>query len=78
MFSLAKILMIGGALLLLAGALLWLGARIFPGGVPGDLTLRRGQTSIYLPIVSSIVLSILATIGLNLVARWFYAGEPRA
>ena len=72
MFSLAKILMIGGALLLLAGVLFWIGARLFPGGVPGDLTFRRGNTSIYLPIVSSIVLSIVATIVLNVVIRLFF------
>jgi len=72
MLSLAKFLMIGGVMLLLAGALLWLGARFFPGGVPGDLTFRRGHTSIYIPIVTSIVLSIVATIVLNIVARLFF------
>ena len=72
MFSLAKILMIGGAMLLLAGVVVWLGARFFPGGVPGDLTFRRGNTSIYLPIVSSVILSIVATIVLNIVVRLFF------
>lgn len=72
MLSLAKFLMLGGILLLLAGGLLWLGARFFPGGVPGDLTFRRGQTSIYIPIVTSIVLSVIATIVLNIVARLFF------
>lgn len=72
MFSLAKFLMLGGVMLLLVGALLWLGARFFPGGVPGDLTFRRGNTSIYVPIVTSIVLSIVATIVLNIVARLFF------
>ena len=72
MLSLAKFLMIGGVLLLFAGGLLWLGARFFPGGVPGDLTFRRGNTSIYLPIVTSIVLSVVATFVLNVVARLFF------
>ncbi len=72
MFSLAKFLMLGGVMLLIAGVLLWLGARFFPGGVPGDLTFRRGNTSIYVPIVTSIVLSVVATIVLNLVARIFF------
>ncbi len=72
MFSLAKFLMLGGLILLVAGGLLWLGARFFPGGVPGDLAFRRGNTSIYLPIVTSIVLSVVATIVLNIVARLFF------
>lgn len=72
MFSLAKFLMLGGVMLLVAGGLLWLGARFFPGGVPGEFTFRRGNASIYVPIVTSIVLSIFATIILNIVARLFF------
>jgi len=72
MLSLAKLLMVGGAMLLIVGAVLWMGARWFPGGVPGDLVFRRGHTSVYFPIVTSIVLSIVATIVLNLVARLFF------
>lgn len=70
MQSLAKFLMLGGFALLCFGGLLWLGARFFPGGVPGDLAFRRGNTSIYVPIVSSLVLSIVATVVLNVIARF--------
>jgi hypothetical protein len=50
MQSLAKFLMVGGAVMLLCGALFYLGARMFPGGVPGDVAFRRGNTSFYFPL----------------------------
>ena len=61
--------MISGAVLLLSGALFYVGARIFPGGVPGDISVQRGNTSFHFPIVSSIILSIVGTIVLNIVLR---------
>lgn len=69
--SLAKLLIFGGAALLLAGLIFLFASRIFPAGVPGDIAYRRGNVSIYLPIVSSIVLSIVATVVLNIVLRFF-------
>jgi hypothetical protein len=69
--TLAKVLLLGGALMLICGAILLIASRFFPGGLPGDISFRRGNTSIYIPIVSSIVLSIVATIVLNLIARFF-------
>ena len=69
--SLAKFLIFGGAALLLAGLFFWLVSRFFPAGVPGDLSYKRGNTAIYFPIVSSILLSIIATVVLNIVLRFF-------
>ena len=37
--------------------------------LPGDFTLRAGGTTIYIPVATSIVLSIVATVVLNLVFR---------
>jgi hypothetical protein len=37
--------------------------------LPGDLTFRSGNTTVYIPVATSVVLSILATIVLNLVFR---------
>ena len=67
--SLGKGLMVLGVVLLAAGALLWLAGRAGLGSLPGDIAFRRGNTSVYIPIVSSIVLSILLTVVLNLIAR---------
>ncbi|RYG64177.1 DUF2905 domain-containing protein [bacterium] len=69
--SLAKLLIFGGVALLLAGVAFLIIGRFFPSGLPGDIAYKRGNTSIYFPIVSSIVLSILGTIVLNLILRFF-------
>lgn len=66
----AKILIASGLLLVVAGLVFSVGARLFPGGVPGDITFKRGNTSVYFPVVSSILLSIIATIVLNVVLRF--------
>ena len=69
--SLAKFLLLGGAALLFAGLVFLLISRFFPSGVPGDIAFKRGNTAIYFPIVSSILLSIVATVVLNIVLRFF-------
>jgi hypothetical protein len=68
--DLARLLIIFGLILLGLGALLILGPRIpFIGHLPGDLLLRHGGTTIYVPLATSIILSIILTILLNLFLR---------
>lgn len=69
--SIGKILMAAGALLFVMGLLFTLGARLGLGNMPGDIATRRGNTSFYFPIVTSIVLSVVLTIVLNLVLRFW-------
>ncbi|BCM91393.1 hypothetical protein IAD21_03265 [Abditibacteriota bacterium] len=66
----AKILIGSGLLLVVAGLVFTVGARLFAGGVPGDIAFKRGNTSVYFPIVSSLLLSIVATVVLNIVLRF--------
>ena len=37
--------------------------------LPGDFTLRTGSVTIFIPIATSIILSILLTVALNLFFR---------
>jgi len=37
--------------------------------LPGDLAFRSGNTTVYIPLATSVILSIVATIVLNLVFR---------
>jgi hypothetical protein len=39
------------------------------GHLPGDILWRRGSTTIFVPIVTSLLLSVLLTIALNLIFR---------
>jgi len=59
-----------GVLILAFGLLLMLIERLVPRGglLPGDIYIRRGGWTIYFPIVTSIVLSVLLTVVLWAVA----------
>ncbi len=68
--SLGKILMLIGGLLFAFGAVAYFGAKILPfGQLPGDFQWQRGNFQIYVPLASSILLSIVLTIILNIVFR---------
>jgi len=68
-----RFLLVAGLVLAGVGALLILAPRI-PGldrlgRLPGDFVVERGPVTVFVPIVSSIVISVLLTIVLNLILR---------
>jgi TM2 domain-containing membrane protein YozV len=55
----AKAVILAGTLLVVLG-LIWLGAgRIGLGHLPGDIVIERGNFRFYLPLGTSIVISLL-------------------
>jgi Protein of unknown function (DUF2905) len=63
-------LLIGGAIVLLAlGGLFLLLGRFGLDRLPGDLVFKRGHVTVYCPIGLMILVSIVATILLNLFFR---------
>jgi hypothetical protein len=63
-------LLIGGAIvLLIIGGLFLLLGRIGLDRLPGDLVFKRGNVTVYFPIGLMILISIVATIVLNLFFR---------
>ncbi len=63
-------LLIGGAVVLLVlGGLFLLLSRFGLDRLPGDLVFRRGNLTVYFPIGLMILLSIVATVVLNLIFR---------
>jgi hypothetical protein len=58
----ARLLIIGGVVLILAGlAWPWLG-RLGLGRLPGDILIQRGQTSFYFPVVTCIIVSVVLSV----------------
>jgi len=72
MDTLGRWLMLLGGLLFLTGGLLVLLARwgLPLGRLPGDFVYRHGNFTCVFPLATSIVLSVLFTVLLNLLARW--------
>lgn len=65
-----KLVAVAGVVLLVSGLLIMLAGRLpFLGNLPGDVAFRRGNTTVYFPIVTMILLSIILTIVLNLLLR---------
>ena len=62
--ELGKTLILAGVVLLLAGLALTFLPSLRLGRLPGDLVIRRGNWTFYLPIVTSILLSVLLSLGL--------------
>ncbi len=73
MENFARLLVLGGILLILIGGGVYLAAKfgIPLGRLPGDIHIEGKNGSFYFPIVTSIVLSILLTFILNVIVRLF-------
>ena len=63
MSEIGRPLIVVGAVLLLLGLLLTFGPRI-PGlgRLPGDIVWRRGNTTVYFPLVTCLVISLVLSL----------------
>lgn len=71
--GIGRLLLVSGLVLAAVGAVLLLAPRV-PGlnrlgRLPGDIVIERGTVSIFVPLVSSIVISVVLTIVINLFLR---------
>ncbi|HEY4913507.1 MAG TPA: DUF2905 domain-containing protein [Candidatus Dormibacteraeota bacterium] len=66
MQDVGRLLLVFGVLLAVIGGGLMLFGRFH---LPGDLTFRSGGVTIYIPIATSIIISIVLTLVLNVVFR---------
>jgi DUF2905 family protein len=62
-----KLLVVVGLIVTAIGLLIMLGLPL--GRLPGDISWQRGNSTFYFPLVTSIVLSLLLTLVLNLLNR---------
>ena len=73
MENIARWLVIGGIILILVGGGVYLASRLgIPfGRLPGDIRIEGGGGAFYFPVVTSCLLSILLTVILNIIIRFF-------
>ena len=69
MQTVAKLVIGAGLMLLLVGAILLLLERLGIGSVPGDFSFKRGNLRVFVPLGTSIIVSIVLTLLLNLFLR---------
>lgn len=72
MTDFGKLLILMGGILAATGLVfVLLGRTSLPiGRLPGDIVYRSKNTTIYVPLVSSLLLSVLASIVLYVIGRW--------
>lgn len=66
---LGRMLMLVGALIALAGLVMVVGGRLPLGRLPGDISGSRGGVTYYVPLGTSLLLSVVLTLVLNLLVR---------
>ena len=71
METMARYIMLGGIILFLIGGGVYLAAKFgLPlGRLPGDIRIEGENGSFYFPITTSILVSVVLTIVLNVIAR---------
>ncbi len=73
MDNISRYLVLGGLILIVLGGLFWLGSRfgIPLGRLPGDIRIEGGGGTFYFPLATSILISVVLTVVLNLIARFW-------
>ncbi|MGD8353617.1 MAG: DUF2905 domain-containing protein [Pseudomonadota bacterium] len=67
MTGLGKYLILFGIILIIAGVLLLVSPKIpWLGRLPGDILIRRKNFTFYFPLATSIILSVIITVLINL------------
>ena len=72
LLQIGKVIMIMGTGILVVGGGLYLAGKFgLPiGQLPGDIRIEREGFTCVFPLATSIILSIILTIGFNLLVRW--------
>jgi len=73
MTDFGRLLIIIGLVIAFVGVIILIATRFFPwlGNLPGDIRLESDNSKIYIPLATMILISVLATILLNIVIRIF-------
>jgi hypothetical protein len=69
MSMMAKMLFVIGVVLVILGLALYAGEKLGIGRLPGDIVIEREGTRIYIPLATSLVISILLSLVLWLIGR---------
>jgi len=67
--GMGKMLIFFGLILVAIGVFILLGGKLGFGRLPGDIYINKGNVVFYFPIVTTILLSLILTVILNLLFR---------
>ena len=67
--ELGLIVISGGVALVVVGLLIWSGGLAWFGRLPGDIRYERGNTRVYAPITSMLLLSVVLSVIVAIVRK---------
>jgi Protein of unknown function (DUF2905) len=69
-YDLGRLLVVAGILLVAFGLVMMLAGKVpLLGRLPGDIVYRKGNTVLYFPLVTCLVISLLMTLVMSLFRR---------
>lgn len=68
-FDAGRFLLTAGAVMLVIGAIFMLSDKIPIGRLPGDIQIGAGKLRIYIPVATSLLLSLALTLLLNFFSK---------
>ena len=73
MSDMGRWLLILGAVIFITGLVFVVGGRLFPwlGRLPGDIHYETENVKVFIPITTMILISVVGTIVLNILVRFF-------
>ncbi|HOT35553.1 MAG TPA: DUF2905 domain-containing protein [Candidatus Latescibacteria bacterium] len=71
MSDVGKWIVVAGVILVIVGLAFMVSPK-FPwlGRLPGDLVWKKGPVTVYVPLATMLLISIVATALVNIIARW--------
>lgn len=69
MSNIGKMMLTFGVVLIILGIIFIVGEKLGLGKLPGDILIKKGNFTFFFPIVSSIIISLLLTLILNILNR---------
>jgi len=69
--NVGPVVVVAGILVAVTGVLIWAGGFSWFGRLPGDIRIERGNVRVYIPLVSMLLVSVVATLLLSVVRHLF-------
>lgn len=65
----ARLIIGAGIVLIFVGVVVFILGKLGFGSLPGDISFRRGNVQVFIPLGTAILLSLILTLVLNLLLR---------
>ncbi|HVF24016.1 MAG TPA: DUF2905 domain-containing protein [Pyrinomonadaceae bacterium] len=69
--SVGLLVVVAGVFIVVVGLLIYSGALRWFGRLPGDIRYESGSVRVYIPLVSMLLVSVVLTVLLSLLRRFF-------